>query len=220
MPIKGVKPVILRNDLTEERLAIHLSAGGDNSCLAVDCEMMGLKPVRDRLCLVQMCDENKNVTLVQIGSEQQEAPNLKKLLESEKITKVFHFGRADLAFLRFQLGILVKPFFCTKIASKIARTYTEKHGLREIAKEFIGIDLNKFQQSSDWGQNRLTQEQIEYAANDVIHLLEIKNILEEMLQREDRIELAKRCFEHIPLLVELDLLEYNFVFEHSLPAKG
>lgn len=217
MPSRANKPVILKEDLTDERLAIHLSAGGDNGFLAVDCEMMGLKPIRDRLCVVQMCDENKNVTLVQISNAQQEAPNLKKLLESEKVTKVFHFGRADLAFLRFQLGILVKPFFCTKVASKIARTYTERHGLRDIARECVGIDINKNQQSSDWGRDNLSQEQIDYAANDVLHLLEIKDNLMQMLEREDRVDLAYKCFEHVPLLVELDLLEYDFVFEHSSP---
>ncbi len=214
------KPVIFRGDLTEERLLTHLSAGaGDEKFLAVDCEMMGLKPVRDRLCLVQMCDEHGNVSLVQIGAEQQEAPNLKRLLEAKNITKLFHFARADLAFLRYQLGILVNPVFCTKIASKLARTYTDRHGLREVAREFVNIDLNKNQQSSDWGRDKLTPEQIEYAANDVLYLIEIRNILQEMLEREGRLELATKCFEALPLMVELDLLEYDFVFEHHPPNK-
>ncbi len=211
------KPLILRGDLTQERLLTHLSAGGEKGSLSVDCEMMGLKPIRDRLCLVQMCDENRNVTLLQIEPDQQEAPNLKILLEAPNITKLFHFARADLSFLRYQLGILVNPVFCTKIASKLARTYTDRHGLREVAREFLNIDLNKNQQSSDWGRNNLSPEQVEYAANDVLHLIEIKNVLTEMLYREDRLELAEKCFAQLPLMVELDLLEYDYVFEHHPP---
>jgi len=217
MASNNSKPVIFKQDLTPERLALHLGAGGDKGALAVDCEMMGLKPVRDRLCLVQMCDESGNVSLVQIASEQQEAPNLKTLLESTKVTKIFHFGRADLAFLRYQLGILVNPVFCTKIASKLARTYTDRHGLREVAREFLGIDLNKNQQSSDWGKDALSQEQIDYACNDVLYLVELKNTLEKILMREGRLELAERCFNQLPLMVELDLLEYDYVFEHNTP---
>jgi ribonuclease D len=214
------RPVILKNDLTPERLAIHLAAAGEKGLLSVDCEMMGLKPIRDRLCLVQMADENGNITLLQIETDQQEAPNLKILLESEKVIKIFHFARADLAFLRYQLGILVNPVFCTKIASKLARTYTDRHGLRELAREFVGIDLNKNQQSSDWGKDTLSQEQIEYAANDVVYLIQLKNMLEKVLIRENRFELAEKCFEQIHLMVELDLLEYDFVFEHNNPAKS
>ena len=213
----GSKVVICKGDLTPERLITHLSASGDGGHLAVDCEMMGLKPPRDRLCLVQMCDENKNVSLVQIQLGQQEAPNLQKLLEAENVIKLFHFGRADLAFLRYQLGIMVNPVFCTKIASKLARTYTERHGLRELARELLGLDLNKNQQSSDWGRDTLTQEQIEYASNDVLFLIELKKILEKILIREGRLELAQKCFEQIHLMVELDLLDYNFVFEHNTP---
>ncbi|MDX1919257.1 MAG: hypothetical protein SFU25_00815 [Candidatus Caenarcaniphilales bacterium] len=214
MSTKAHRAVIFKKDLTPERLNQHLTSG---AYLAVDCEMMGLKPPRDRLCLVQMCDEAGNVSLVQIAPEQQEAPNLKQLLESDKITKIFHFARADLAFLRFQLGILVQPVFCTKVASKLARTYTERHGLRELAREFIGVDLNKNQQSSDWGRDKLSDEQIEYASNDVLFLNELKNILITMLEREERLDLAYKCFETLPLMVELDLLNYDFVFEHNTP---
>jgi ribonuclease D len=199
---------VFKGDLTEERLKQHQQAGGN---LAVDCEMMGLKPNRDRLCLVQMSDQAGNISLIQIASDQQEAPHLKTLLEDPDVCKLFHFARADLAFLRFA------PVFCTKIASKLARTYTEKHGLRELAREFLGVDLNKNQQSSDWGKDKLTDEQIEYAANDVIFLIELKNILLQMLVREDRDALAYKCFEQIPLMVELDLLNYDFVFEHNSP---
>jgi ribonuclease D len=211
------KPIIFKNDLTLERLATHFGASGDGGHLAVDCEMMGLKPNRDRLCLVQMCDDNGNVSLIQIAPDQQEAPNLKKLLESEKVTKIFHFARADLAFLSYQLGIKVQPVFCTKIASKLARTYTDRHGLRELTREFMNVDLNKNQQSSDWGKDSLSGEQLEYAANDVIYLIEMKKILQNMLIREGRLELAERCFKQIDLMVELDLSEYDFVFEHNTP---
>lgn len=217
------KIIILQNDLTDERLALHMSSSShildpeQQGYLSVDCEMMGLKPLRDRLCLVQLCDENKNVTLVQVGMDQDSAPNLQKLLEHEKITKLFHFARADLAHLSCQLNIQVNPIFCTKVASKLARTYTERHGLREVAREFLGIDLNKNQQSSDWGQPHLTQEQIDYAAGDVLHLIEIKDALTKMLRREGRLELAEQCFTQIPLLSDLDNFGYEFVFEHNNP---
>jgi ribonuclease D len=218
MASAGSKSLILKGDLTAERLELHLNAGkNEQKHLSVDCEMMGLKPVRDRLCLVQMCDEDGNVTLVQIQPEQQEAPNLKKLFEAKEVTKIFHFARADLAFLRYQLGILVNPIFCTKIASKLGRTYTDRHGLREVAREFLNIDLNKNQQSSDWGRDNLSSEQVDYAANDVLFLVELKRIFTEILSREGRLELAERCFAQVPLMVELDLLEYDFVFEHHAP---
>jgi ribonuclease D len=211
------KPQIFRADLTQERLKEHLGAAGEKGFLAVDCEMMGLKTVRDRLCLVQMCDEDGNVSLVQIEPEQQEAPNLKILLQAPNITKIFHFARADLAFLRYQLGILVNPVFCTKVGSKLARTYTDRHGLREVAREFLNIDLNKNQQSSDWGREKLSQEQIDYAANDVLFLNDIRKAMTEILEREGRLELAERCFAQIPLMSELDVLEYDYVFEHHAP---
>ncbi|HEY9885853.1 MAG TPA: hypothetical protein V6C96_01195 [Vampirovibrionales bacterium] len=217
---RSKRPVVLRGDLDPERLALHLTACEDEALLAVDCEMMGLKLSRDRLCLVQMADPDGNITLVQIEPDQSDAPLLKKLLEDTDITKVFHFGRADLAIIAYQLGINVFPIFCTKVASKLARTYTEKHGLRDVTKEIIGLDLNKQQQSSDWGRDKLTPEQIEYAASDVVHLIRIKEGLTKMLEREERLALAERCFQHIPLLVELDILDYNFIFEHHPPNKN
>ena len=185
--------------------------------LSVDCEMMGLKHMRDRLCLVQICDQDKNVSLIQIEQEQQSAPNLQRLLEHTGICKIFHYGRADLVFLCYQLGILVNPVFCTKVASKLARTYTEKHGLRELVREFLNVDMNKYQQSSDWGKSNLSNDQIEYAESDVLYLVELKNILEKMLEREGKLKLAYRCFEMLPLLVQLDMLGYEYVFEHHPP---
>jgi|GEM_PF-351348 len=221
------RPIVLRKDLTEERLIIHQSAGksyqeGEHEFgyLSVDCEMMGLKPSRDRLCLVQMCDEHRNITLVQIEPGQDEAPNLKKLLEDPNIIKIFHFARADLIFLRYQLGILVNPVFCTKVASKLARTYTERHGLREVSRELLGVDLNKNQQSSDWGKSNLSQEQIDYAIGDVLYLNELREKLSAILKREERLGLAQKCFDALELLVELDILNYDFLFEHSNPLKN
>lgn len=221
------RPLVLRRDLTEERLITHQSAGKSYQeddqqfgYLAVDCEMMGLRPSRDRLCLVQMCDEHRNITLLQIEPGQDEAPNLKKLLEDPNIIKMFHFARADLIFLRYQLGILVNPVFCTKIASKLARTYTDRHGLREVSRELLGVDLNKNQQSSDWGKGKLSQEQIDYAIGDVLYLNEIREKLSSILKREERFELAQRCFGTLQVLVELDILNYDFLFEHDHPSKN
>ena len=216
------KPEIFKQDLSDERLAIHLHAcdsegvGGD---LAVDCEMMGLKPHRDRLCLVQISDAHKNISLIQIAPGQDSAPNLKKLLEHKNITKLFHFARTDVAYLSFYLDINTYPLFCTKIASKIARTYTDHHGLRGLVKEVMGIDLNKQQQSSDWGRDDLTKEQIEYAAGDVIYLIKLKEGMINMLEREGRMEIAERCFEQISLMSELDNLGYDYVFEHRVPKQ-
>ncbi len=214
---------VIKEDLTEEILVKHLSAcnvfNEENEeisgFLSVDCEMMGLNPRRDRLCLVQMCDENNNVTLLQILAEQNSAPNLKKLLEHPKVSKIFHFARADMAFLQYHLDIAVNPVFCTKIASKLARTYTEGHGLKSITKEFLSIELNKYQQSSDWGKDKLSNEQMEYAASDVLHLIKLKDILVQMLEREGRLELAQECFKQIYLMSKLDLLGFQNVFEHN-----
>ncbi len=217
----SAKPLIFKEDLTAERLSTHLAASKANErggYLAVDCEMMGLKPARDRLCLIQICDEHKNVSLVQFKADQAPPQHLRELLEHKNVIKVFHYGRTDLAFLKYQFGLTVWPVFCTKIASKLARTYTEKHGLREVAREFLGLDINKNQQSSDWGKASFSPEQLEYAANDVFHLLEIRKVLDDMLVREGRIELAKRCFAALPLIVDLDLLEYDFPFEHHPPG--
>lgn len=184
--------------------------------LAMDTETMGLVPQRDRLCLVQICDRDGYVTAIRIAKGQTEAPYLTKLLESEKITKIFHYARFDVAQFKHTFGVETKSVFCTKIASKIARTYTQSHGLKSLVQELEGIELDKKAQSSDWGNvNSLSPEQLSYAANDVRYLIPVKDKLITMLQREDRWELTQRCFSAISLFVDLDLMYYNNVFEHQ-----
>jgi ribonuclease D len=201
---------VFEKDLDQESLEYYLN----KNIIAVDCEMMGLNITRDRLCLVQVGDEKQKIALIKIKQEQTEAPNLKKLLESQNIITLFHFARTDLAFLKHYLSIEVNNVFCTKIASKLARTYTDKHSLKELTREIIGKDLKKDQQSSDWGNDQLTQEQIKYAANDVFHLIEIYRSLETMLKRESKFELAKQCSNFINTFAELDTLGYKELFEH------
>ncbi len=183
--------------------------------LAVDTEAMGLIHGRDRLCLIQICDELDNVICVRIEKNQNSAPNLKSILEKQTIEKVFHFARFDVAALASNLNIEVNPIFCTKIASKIGRTYSPRHGLKEVIMETIGVELDKTAQSSDWGKvGDLTQKQLIYAANDVRYLIKAKQKLEEMLRREDRWDLAKKCFQCIPTLSELDRRRFTHIFEH------
>jgi ribonuclease D len=176
---------------------------------------MGLIYQRDRLCLVQLCDPKGRVTAVRIAKGQTEAPNLKQLLEAANVLKVFHFARFDVAMLRQNLGIQVTPVFCTKIASKLARTYTNRHGLKELVLELEKVELDKSSQSSDWGNAaNLSDEQLDYAANDVRYLLSVRQKLITMLQREERWELAQQCFETLSVIVALDLLHYKDIFEH------
>ena len=201
---------VFEKDLDQESLEYYLS----KNIIAVDCEMMGLNITRDRLCLVQIGDEKQKIALVKIKQDQTEAPNLKKLLESQNIITLFHFARTDLAFLKYYLSIEVNNVFCTKVASKLARTYTDKHSLKELTREIIGKDLKKDQQSSDWGNDKLNPEQIKYAANDVLHLIEIYRKLETMLKREGKFELAKQCSNFINTFAELDTLGYRELFEH------
>jgi len=183
--------------------------------IAVDTETMGLIYQRDRLCLVQLCDPKGRVSAVRIAKGQTEAPNLKQLLEAANVLKVFHFARFDVAMLRQNLGIQVTPVFCTKIASKLARTYTNRHGLKELVLELEKVELDKSSQSSDWGNAaNLSDEQLDYAANDVRYLLSVRQKLITMLQREDRWELAQQCFEALSVIVDLDLLHYKDIFEH------
>lgn len=198
-------------DLSEEILSTYLTADR----LAIDTETMGLLPWRDRLCLVQICDPNGQVTAVRIAQNQTEAPHLKKLLEASNILKVFHFARFDIATLRYHLQIEVNPVFCTKIASKLARTYTPRHGLKELVQELEQIELDKSSQSSDWGNvGNLSDEQLDYAANDVRYLLNVQQKLATMLEREARLDLAQNCFECLPTIVTLDLLHFKDIFEH------
>lgn len=174
--------------------------------LAIDTEAMGLDPRRDRLCLAQMTDGAGTVHVVQFAKPPLLAPNLKAVLENEKTLKLFHFARFDIAMLAAYLGATTRPIYCTKIASKLCRTFTDKHGLKELVKEFVGVDLSKIQQTSDWGAEKLTQAQLEYAASDVVHLHALKDHLDKMLERERRTGLARACFGFLPARAQLDLL--------------
>ncbi|MEL7521239.1 MAG: ribonuclease H-like domain-containing protein [Cyanobacteria bacterium J06553_1] len=183
--------------------------------IAVDTETMGLNPLRDRLCLIQLADPDGYVSAVRVERGQTEAPNLKKLLEAKNITKIFHFARFDLATLQHHLGIACTPTFCTKIASKIARTYSPRHGLKALVQELEGIELDKSQQSSDWGNvEALSDEQLSYAANDVRYLHALRDKLTVMLKREERWELVEQCLACLPTFIALDLRQYSGIFEH------
>ena len=175
------------------------------SIVAIDCETMGLNFYRDRLCLVQLSGGDGIAHMVQIAAGQDSAPNLCKLLANEKILKVFHFGRFDIAALLKTFGILTSPVYCTKIASKLVRTYTDRHGLKNLLQELLDTDISKQQQSSDWGSETLTDAQLEYAASDVLYLHSLKNELDLRLKREGRLDLAKSCFDFLPTRAMLDL---------------
>ena len=205
-----IRPELFQADLSSE---LYQEYSKDDH-LAIDCEMMGLNPRRDRLCVIQICDSKNKASLVQILPGQKEAANIQALFENPKITKIFHFGRMDLTFLSARLGIKTNSVFCTKIASKLARTYTDRHGLKELVKEFFDELMDKGKQSSDWGKKILTKEQLEYAANDVRYLIALKHILTDMLDREGRLDYADKCFQFLPTLVELDILEMKDIFEH------
>ncbi len=193
------KSIVLKKDLTEEIFNEYQS----KKELAIDCEMMGLNPYRDRLCLIQIAAEEGTCTIVQID-EQNPPTYIKTILESESIEKIFHYARSDMLFLKLRLNINVKNIYCTKIASKIARTYTDKHGLKELVKEFFGDTLDKTITSTDWGNPNLTDEQLLYAQNDVLYLFQLKRILNEMLKRENRYDLFLKALEFLPIRVELD----------------
>jgi ribonuclease D len=173
--------------------------------IAIDTETMGLNPRRDRLCVVQISTGDGNAHVIQIDAKTMEAPRLKAVLEDPAVLKIFHFARFDVAVMKHSLGIETAPLYCTKIASKIARTYTDRHGLKDLLRELMGIDANKQQQSSDWGAHVLTDAQKTYAAQDVIYLHELKARLDQMLEREGRSTLAQSCFRFIPARVALDL---------------
>jgi ribonuclease D len=172
--------------------------------VAVDTETMGLNPWRDRLCVVQLSRGDGNAHLVQLD-ESYDAPELKRLLADPAILKIFHFARFDMAVMRHYLGLMPAPVYCTKIASRLARTFTDKHGLKDLCKELLGIDISKQQQSSDWGAAELSPEQVDYAAGDVLYLHQIKQRLDAMLVREGRERLAPACFAFLPTRVALDL---------------
>lgn len=185
--------------------------------IAIDTEAMGLRTGRDRLCLVQMSSGDGTVDLVQIERGQTEAPNLTAMLANPEILKIFHFARFDIGLLAATLGVMPQPVYCTKIASKLVRTYTDRHGLKDLSRELIGEDISKHQQSSDWGADTLTDAQKNYAASDVLHLHKIKDRLDEMLAREERTELARSIFAFLPTRAALDLAGWADVdiFAHS-----
>jgi ribonuclease D len=177
--------------------------------LAVDTETMGLNPLRDRLCVVQIADAEGDVHLVHFTQGTFEAPRLKAVLSDPERTKIFHFARFDVATLLHHLDIVAAPLFCTKIASKLVRTYTDRHGLKALCHEFLGLEMKKEQQSSDWGHTALTKDQQNYAAGDVLHLHRLRAILQGRLQREDRLAMAQRCFEFLPTRAQLDLMGWG-----------
>jgi len=199
---------LIEGDLSEELTKIYL----ESSYISIDTETLGLNPHRDRLCLVQMCDENKVLTLLRINGKN--TPNLKKVLENPNSTKIFHFARFDLSIIKSYLGINTKNVYCTKIASKLVRTYTDKHSLKNLVSDFIGIELDKSSQSTDWA-GELSDKQLKYAASDVIYLVEIREKLEKMLEREGRQEIAKNCFSFLESLAWLDLHGWDeTIFSH------
>ena len=186
--------------------------------VAIDTETMGLDPARDRLCVVQLSPGDGSADVVQIGAGQTRAPNLERLLGDPSIVKLFHFARFDLAALAKAFNVMPQPVYCTKIASRLARTYTDKHGLKDLAREVLGVDLSKQQQSSDWGADALTDAQVAYAASDVLHLHALRERLDAMLAREGRSELAAACFRFLPDRARLDLAGWadQDIFSHSV----
>lgn len=202
---------VFEQDLSTEALELYSSA----TAIAIDTETMGLVPQRDRLCLIQLCDPEGRVSAIRVSPGQSEAPNLKRLVETPTIEKIFHYARFDVTALRYHLGIETHPIFCTKIASKLARTYSPRHGLKVLVQELENIELDKSAQSSDWGNvGQLSSDQLAYAANDVRYLNSLKLKLTAMLKREGRWEVAQSCFECLPTIVTLDLMHYSNIFEH------
>jgi ribonuclease D len=217
-PAPDVLPEIVRSDLTEDQLQGYLLAPS----VAVDTETMGLQLLRDRLCVVQLCDRAGRATLVQITRElldpsrpaASRSPRLKRLMEAPNVLKVFHFARFDLAALRHYLGITVDPIYCTRTASKLVRTYTDRHGLKDIALELLDVELNKTVRHTDWSSPDLRPEQVRYAISDVTLLHALMDRLDDMLRREERLELSRECFRALPLMARLDLMQYDLLFEH------
>ncbi|WP_108826817.1 ribonuclease D [Ascidiaceihabitans donghaensis] len=185
--------------------------------VAIDCETMGLHPHRDRLCVVQLSSGDGNAHIVQIMKGQTEAPNLCKMLTDPDVLKLFHFGRFDIAAMQNAFGAVTAPVYCTKIASRLIRTYTDRHGLKNLLHELLGVDVSKQQQSSDWGADTLTTAQMDYAASDVLYLHRLREELNKRLVREDRMEVAQACFDFLPMRANLDLIGWpdTDIFAHS-----
>ncbi len=204
-------------------MTVHLHEGDlpdgldFGASVAVDSETMGLRFRRDPLCVVQLSSGDGNAHVVRLNRPAYDCPNLKALMADRNVLKIFHFGRFDIGMLELHLGVETGPVYCTKIASKLARTYTDRHGLKDVAREMAGIDLSKAQQSSDWGATTLSQAQLEYAASDVLHLHVIKERLDAMLVREGRMALAQACFDFLPMRSRLDLEGWDEmdIFAHS-----
>ena len=206
------KPKIIK--LYDGDIPKNLNLGNS---IAIDTETMGLNINNDRLCLIQISDGNSNSYIVQFLKNCYDAPNLKKILNDQNILKIFHYARFDVAVIKKNLGIMCKPIYCTKIASKLSRTFTDRHGLKDLCKDLLKIDLNKQNQTSDWGNDNLTENQLEYAANDVLYLHEIKNKLDKIIKREGKQHLAKACFEFLTTRAEFDLLGWQDkdIFQHK-----
>ncbi len=204
----------MTNYLYKNDLPSDLNLGSE---IAIDTETMGLNINRDRLCIMQISDGNGDAHLVQFDGNDYSAPNLKKLLSDKKVLKIFHFARFDIAALNYYLNIDVQNVYCTKIASKLTRTYSESHGLKALCEELLAVELSKKQQLSDWGRDELTQNQIKYAAADVLYLHQLKEKLDELLARENRLEIFKACVEFLPTRAKMDLIEFEEVdiFAHS-----
>ncbi len=200
-----------KNDISPEDAARYTAD------IAIDCETLGLKPHRDRLCVVQLSPGDETADVIQIAKGQKKAPNLTKLLRDRRQTKIFHYGRFDIAILFHTFGITCEPVFCTKIASRLTRTYTDRHGLKDNLREMLDIEISKQQQSSDWAADELSKAQLEYAASDVLHLHRLREELQKRLDRDDRAKHAEACFKFLPTRAKLDLLgwEETDIFAHS-----
>jgi len=213
-PLAASYRAAMTNTLYPNDLPAALDLG---PIVAIDCETMGLNPHRDRLCVVQLSGGDGNAHIVQIGQEQRAAPNLQALLGNPDILKLFHFGRFDIAVMLHAFGTLTAPVYCTKIASKLVRTYTDRHGLKNLLQEVLDIDISKQQQMSDWGALELTEAQLDYAASDVLYLHRLREALDMRLAREGRTALAKACFDFLPIRAKLDLEGWpdTDIFAHS-----
>ncbi len=203
----------MANHLYQNDLPDGLNLG---PVVAIDCETMGLNPHRDRLCLIQMSSGDGNCHLVQVAIGQTEAPNLVGMLEDPEVLKLFHFGRFDIAALLNAFGAVTAPVYCTKIASKLVRTFTDRHGLKYLLQELLGVDISKLQQQSDWGAAKLTEAQLDYAASDVLYLHQLRVALNEKLLREGRMEMAQACYDFLPMRAQLDLAGWpeQDIFSH------
>ena len=204
----------MANHLYQNDLPDELNLG---PIVAIDCETMGLDPHRDRLCLIQMSGGDGDCHLVQVAIGQTEAPNLVAMLENPDVLKLFHFGRFDIAAMMNAFGATTAPVYCTKIASRLVRTFTDRHGLKTLLQDMVGVDISKHQQQSDWGAPKLTAAQLEYAASDVLYLHQLRNAFNVILAREGRTEIAKACFDFLPMRAKLDLVGWpeTDIFAHS-----